>query len=96
MENFHAYIISIYILLSFVAFYKWYQYSKDKKIRDLVSYSAIGGYCPAIGRYSYINDLISHVKNALFDDDIDKQYRLSEGNEEKYLREIVEAYYKKK
>lgn len=92
MENLRTYAISIYILLSFLAFYKWYQYSKDKKIRDLVSYSAIGDYCPVIGCYSYINDLIFHVKNALFDDDIDKQYRLSEGKEEKYLREIVEAY----
>ena len=92
MENLRAYAISIYILLSFLAFYKWYQYSKDKKIRNLVSYSAIGDYNPTIGCHSYINDLIFHVKNAIFDNVIDKQYRLSEGNEEKYLREIVEAY----
>jgi hypothetical protein len=67
---------------------------QERKLRDLVSWSAIGDFCPALGRYSYVSELYLAVLNAQYNDSIDKTYRILEESEKQYANEIIEAYQK--
>ena len=93
MESFLAMLLTIFILATIVAFSKWHELSKERTLRNLVSWSAIGDYCPTIGRYSYVHELLYAVLNAQYDDAIDKKYRITE-EEKNYVIEIIEEYQK--
>ena len=88
------YALSIFILASLVAFSKWRDLSKERKLRELVSWSAIGDYCPVLGRHSYVRALLIAVLNAQFDDAIDKKYRITEEAEKQHVIKIIEDYQK--
>ena len=70
-------LLVLYFLLSLVAFGKWYKYKKEKELLDLISWSAIGDYCRAMGRTSYVREPTVAVFNAQFDANIETKYRLS-------------------
>lgn len=93
MEDLFAYILAIFILTAIVAFSKWRELSKERKLRDLVSWSAIGDYCPAVGRHSYVHELLFAVWNAQYIDSVDKKHRITEAEKE-YVIEVIEAYQK--
>lgn len=97
MEDLIAHILallfSIFVLLAIVAFSKWRELSKERKLRELVSWSAIGDYCPTLGRYSYVHELLFAVWNAQYIDSVDKKYRITEAEKE-YVIEVIEAYQK--
>lgn len=84
------YILSFFILLTIIAFSKWREYSREKKLRNLVSWSALGDYCPALGRYSYVQELLFSVLNT--QNAVDKKYRITEETERQYIIEIIETY----
>lgn len=89
-----AYIFSIFVFVAIIALSKWRELSQERKLRDLVSWSAIGDYCPAIGRNSYDGELLITVLNAQYNEAIDKKHRIAEETEKQYVREIIEAYQK--
>jgi len=89
-----VYFFAAYVFVSIAAFIKWREYSQEKKLRELVSWSALGDYSPALGRYSYLSELLYAVLNAQYDDAIDKKYRITEEFEKQYVREIIEEYQK--
>lgn len=89
-----AYIFGIFVFVAIIAFSKWRELSQKKKLRDLVSWSAIGDYCPALGRNSYVRELLIAVLNAQYSDDIDKKHRITEEAEKRYVIEIIEEYQK--
>lgn len=93
MEDPIAYILAIFIPAAIVAFSKWRELSKERKLRELVSWSAIGDYCPTVGRYSYVHELLIAVLNAQHTASIDKKYRITEA-EKQYVIEVIEAYQK--
>lgn len=88
------YAISIFIVLSLVAFTKWRDLSKERKLRDLVAWSAIGDYNSVLGSHSYVRNLLMAVLNAQFDDAIDKKYRITGETEKQYVIHIIEDYQK--
>lgn len=88
------YSLSIFILVALVAFSKWRDLSQERKLRELVSWSAIGDYSPVLGRHSYVRELLIAVLNAQFDDAIDKKYRITEAAEKQYVIKIIEDYQK--
>ena len=88
------YILCIFVLATIVAFSKWRELSQERKLRELVSWSALGDYCPALSRYSYISKLLIAALNAQYDDSIDKKYRITEEADKKYVIEIIEEYQK--
>lgn len=94
MNHILAYILAIFILSAFVAFGKWHEYSREKKLRDLVSWSVLGDYSPTLGRYSYVRELLVTVLNAQYNDEIDKKYRIIEETEKQYVIQIIEEYQK--
>ena len=94
MEQFLAMLLSIFVFVAIVAFSKWRELSQERRLRELVSWSAIGDYCPSLGRTSYIRDLIIAVLNAQCHEAIDKTHRITEESEKQYVNEIVEAYQK--
>lgn len=94
MELIFLSIFSVYFFLTIIAFSKWREYSQEKKLRDLVSWSAIGDYCPGLGRHSYVRELLIEVLNAQCNNAIDKKYSITEDSEKKCVIEIIEAYQK--
>jgi hypothetical protein len=87
-------LFAVWVVGSIIAFIKWYEYAKEKQLRDLVKWSAIGDYSPALGRYGYVRELLIVVLNAQFDDAIDKKYRITEESEKQYVIKIIEDYQK--
>lgn len=85
------YILCIVILVAIIALSKWRELSKERTLRKLVSWSAIGDYCPSLGRHSYVRDLILAVQNAQYKDTIDKKYRFTE-DEKHWATDIIEEY----
>lgn len=89
-----AFVTSVYIFISFVAFLKWREYSQERKLRDLVSWSALGDYCPVFGSHSFVREPIIAVLNAQYNDSVDHKYRIIEESEKQFLGEIIEEYQK--
>lgn len=87
-----AMLLTLFILVSITALGKWREYTQAQKLRDLVSWSAIGDYSPALGRHSYVRELLATILNAQFNDAIDKKYRITEESEKQYVIEIIEDY----
>lgn len=67
---------------------------KEKKLRDLVSFSVIGDYCPILGRYSYVSAPYYVIMNAQHKYGIKKEYCITEEKENKYMHEIIEEFQK--
>ena len=86
-------LLGIFVLVAVVAFGKWKELTREKKLKELVEWSAIGDYSPALGRNSYTSDLYIAIHNAQFNEAIDKKYRFAEG-EKQYILEIIDAYQK--
>ena len=91
MESVLAMLSTLFVLLAIIAFVKWHEYTQEKKLRDLVSWSAIGDYSPSLGRNSYVRELLFAVLNAQYNEDIDEKYRITE-EEKQYVIEIIEDY----
>lgn len=91
MESVLAMLLSVFIFVAIIAFGKWHEYTQAQKLRDLVSWSAIGDYSPALGRNSYVQELLFAVLNAQYNEVIDKKYRITE-EEKQYVIEIIEDY----
>lgn len=87
------YLLAIFIVVACVAFSKWRELSKERKLRELVSWSAIGDYCPALNRNSYVSEPFLTVWNAQYSKSIDKKHRITEV-EKQYAIEVIEAYQK--
>lgn len=68
------------------------KYYQEKKLRELVSWSVIGDYCPTLGRYSYNSELLFVIVNAQYEYGIKKKYCIAEKTEEEYMREIIEEF----
>ena len=94
MKTVLAMLFSVFVFVAIVAFEKWYKYTQEQKLRGLVSWSAIGDYSPAFGRYSYVRELLIAVLNAQYNDAIDKKYRIAEEIEKQYVNEILKEYQK--
>lgn len=92
LERAMYYLLSIFIWLSLLAFYQCYKHAKERKLRELVAWSAVGDYCPAVGAYSYSDALIRKALNAQHSDAIDIKYRISGEQEQQYLMQIIDAY----
>jgi hypothetical protein len=88
-----ASILSILILTTVVAISKWRELIQERKLREVVAWSAIGECCPTLGRNSYTSDLYIAIHNAQFNEAIDKKYRFAEG-EKQHILEIIDAYQK--
>ena len=88
------YGLCTFVTVAIVAFGKWHELSQERKLRELVSWSAIGDYSPALGRYSYDRELIITVLNAQYRDSIDPKCRITEEADKQYLCEIIEEYQK--
>ena len=91
METVLAMLFSIFVFVAIVAFGKWHKYEQEKQLRELISWSAIGDYCPVIGMYSYVRELLITVLDAQYNDAIDQKYRITE-EERKYVIEIIEEF----
>lgn len=70
------------------------EFYKKEKLRELVSWSVIGDYCPILGRYSYISELTFKIANAEYEYEIKKEYCITEEIEKQYMREIIEEFQK--
>lgn len=92
MELILTVLLGIFVLAAIIAFEKWHEYTQERELRDLVSWSAIGDYCPALGRHSYVRDLLIAVLNAQFDDAIEKKHRITDEADKPYVIEIIEDY----
>lgn len=92
MEDIFYIIFNVLLLFAIIAFSKWYKYEKNQKLRELISWAAIGNYCPALGRYSYVNELIFYVLNAQHNNGIDQKYKITTDDEKTFVREILEYY----
>ena len=92
MESVLTTLCVIFAFMAIIAFKKWHEASQERKLRNLVSWSAIGDHCPVSGSYGYMRDLITAVQNAQYEDSIDKKYRIADETEKQYMIEIVEAY----
>lgn len=85
---------SIFILVSIIAFSKWRELSHERKLRDLVSWSVTGGYCPALGVYSYTRELIDAVLRSQNNSKIEEEFKITKECDMQYLRDIIEEYQK--
>lgn len=94
MKTVLAMLLSVFVFVAVIAFEKWYKYAQEQKLRDLVSWSAIGDYSPSLGRHSYVSELLITVLNAQYNDAIDKKHRITEEAEKQYVNEIIEEYQK--
>ena len=94
LESIAYYLLAIYILLSLIAFSKWRELSKERKLRDLVAWSVTGDYCPALDRYSYVRELLFAVLNAQHNCAIPQQYQIAGEVEKQYLHQIIEEFQK--
>ena len=82
-------LVSVYVFLSIIAFYKWFLYAKDKQFLDMCSWSVIGR---SMGQTSYVRDQVIEVFNAQFDNDIEEQYRLSYEKDYEIVVKIVKDF----
>ena len=92
MDGFYLGIIGILVAAIIFTIDRTVKYYKQKKLFELVSWSAIGDYNPVLSRYSYINDLIFSIRRAQSSDSISAQYKIVEDEDFKLVREIVEEY----
>ena len=92
MDEVYVGIISVLVLVMFFTIDRTIKYYKQRKLFELVSWSAIGDYDPVLSRYSYINDLIFSIRRAQSSDSISAQYKVVEDEDFKLVREIVEEY----
>lgn len=89
-----AYVVATLFLLTAIACKKWHEYAQERRLRNLVTWSAIGDYCPALGRYSYVREPFFAILNAQCNDAIDRKYRINEETDKQLVIEIIEAYQK--
>ena len=92
MDEVYVGIISVLVLVMFFTIDRTIKYYKQRKLFELVSWSAIGDYDPVLSRYSYINDLIFSIRRAQSSDSISAQCKIVEDEDFKLVREIVEEY----
>lgn len=93
MESVLAMMLTAFIFVAIIAFAKWHKLSQERKLRDLVSWSAIGDYCPALNRHSYVRELLIAILNAQYNTAINQKHRITE-DEKKCVIEIIEEYQK--
>ena len=91
MESVLTMLSTLFALVAIISFVKWHEYAQAQKLRDLVSWSAIGDYSPALGRNSYVRELLFTVLKAQRNEYIDEKYRIDE-EEKQYVIEIIEDY----
>jgi hypothetical protein len=91
METVLSLLFGVFVFVAIIAFGKWHKYEKEQRLRELISWSAIGDYCPAFNRYSYVVGPLIAVLNAQHNDAIDKKYRITE-EEKQYAKKIIEEY----
>lgn len=62
-ETFSELLTILTIAVIFIIF-ELQRYYKEKKSRNLISWSVIGDYCPTFGRNSYVSELSYTIINA--------------------------------
>lgn len=91
MEDLFAHIIAIFIPLAIVAFGKWRELSKAKKLKELVAWSIIPDH-PFGNISAHDLPLWSYVSNAQIEFKLPQEYRISGDDEWNYAKEILEEY----
>lgn len=92
MNDFYSEIIGVLVFPIIFFINRTLKYYKQKKLFELVSWSAIGDYNPVLSRYSYTDDLIFSISRAQSSCSISAQYKIVEHEDFKLVREIVEEY----
>lgn len=75
-------LLTIFILLALVAFSKWCELAKERKLKQLVAWSVVGDYWP--------QDLLHVIWAA--QTKIDEKYRITKDSEKEYLRQILHEF----
>ena len=91
MEDFYLGCIIILAIAVIFTIDRTVKYYKQKKLFELVAWSAIGDYDPVLSRYSYINELVFSIGQAQSRESISVQYKIND-MDLKIVREIVEEY----
>lgn len=86
------YALVAFIIAALIAFTKWAEYAREKKLRDLVAWSVTGDYCPALGQNSFTRELLLKILNSQFAGAVEPKYRITEEFGKQYIREIIEEY----
>lgn len=85
MEVTLAMLFSIFVFVAIISFTKWHEYSQEKKLRDLVAWSAASG--DGIPLWAEVSNSQNKFK-------LPKEYCLAGDNEWAYVQEIIEEYKK--
>lgn len=94
LDRILAILLFILVFVVIIMVSKLRELYKEKKLRDLVSFSVIGDYCPPLGRYSYVSAPYYVIMNAQNKYGIKKEYCITEKKENKYMHEIIEEFQK--
>ena len=92
MDDFYLGIIGVFVVAIIFTIDRTVAYYKQKKLFNLVAWSVIGDYEPALSCYSYIDDLIFSIRRAQSGNSISAQYKIVEDEDFNLIREIVEEY----
>lgn len=92
MDEIYGVIIGVLVLVMIFAIDRTIKYYRQKKLFELVSWSAIGDYDSALRRHSRVNDLVFSIMDAQSKDYISFQYSIVEEDDFKLVREILEGY----
>lgn len=85
METVLAMLLSVFIFVAIIAFEKWYKYTQEQKLRDLVAWSVTGGN--GIPLWAEV----SNAQNKL---NLPKEYCITGDLDWDYAKEIIDEYKK--
>ena len=85
------YAISIFVFVASVAFSKWRDLSRERKLRDLVSWSVVNAKPQELLVHSHDLPLWAYLKNAQIKY-IPQEHHISGDDEWQFAKEILEAY----
>lgn len=91
MEGFIAYIFCVFIFVAIVAFSKWRELSRERKLRELVAWSIIPDH-PFGNISGHDLPLWSYISNAQIEFKLPQEYRISGDDEWDYAKEIIEEF----
>lgn len=94
MEGFIAYIFCIFIFVAIVAFSKWRELSKERKLRDLVSWSVVRTKPYELLVHAHDLPLWAYLKNAQIEFKLPDKYRITGDVEWGYAKEVIEEFQK--
>lgn len=84
-------ILMVLILVAVIAFSKWKELIKEKKLRQLIAWSVTTNY-QHIGSVRPGLDLIDYINEVAYNHILPKHYCISEGDERELAKDILKEY----